>query len=61
MCEVCERYRYVTMDSSPDIVLLNPSSKGRGHEMDEEEDDDELMMTTPSKPSRSGRSPKRRR
>jgi len=44
-----------TLASSPDIVLLNPSSKGHGDEMDEEEDDDELMMTTPTKPSRSGR------
>ena len=51
-----------TMDSSPDIVLLNPSSKRHGDEMDEEEDeDDELMMATPSKPSRSGRAPKRRK
>ena len=50
------------MDSSPDIVLLNPSSKGHGDEMGEEEDeDDELMMATPSKPSRSGRAPKRRK
>jgi len=46
------------MDSPPDIVLLNPSSKRRRVEMDE--DEDELVMTTPSKPSISSKGPKRR-
>ena len=47
-------------DSPPDIVSLNPLLKGHGDEMDEEADEDELVMTTPSKPSRSGRGQKRR-
>jgi hypothetical protein len=53
------------MDSSPDVVLLNPSSKRRGvndemvDEEDGEKDEDELMMATPSKPSRAGRGRKR--
>jgi hypothetical protein len=43
------------VNSSPDIVLLNPSSKGRdvSDEMDDEEEEE--TMATPSKPSRSGR------
>jgi hypothetical protein len=54
------------MDSSPDIVLLNPPLKGRGGRMNDEvdgdEDEDDLMIVaTPTKPSRSGRGQKRRR
>jgi hypothetical protein len=49
------------MDSSPDIVLLNPSSKGRdvSDGMEDEEEEEEETMATPSKPSRSGRGRKR--
>jgi len=48
------------VDSSSDIVWLNPLPKGPGDEMDEEGDEDELMMTTPSKHLTTGRGQKRR-
>jgi len=56
------------MDSSPDIVLLNPPLKGRGGRMNDEADEgedegeDELMMVaTPTKPSRFDGARKRKR
>ena len=48
------------VDSSSDIVWLNPSPEGPGDEMDEEGDEDKLMMTTPSKHLTTGRGQKRR-
>ena len=52
------------MDCSPDVILLNPSSKERAvndmmDDDEQEEDSEVVIMATPSKPLRGGRGRKK--